>query len=482
MKIFKSIVYAIVLIISLFVGIGNVFASTPALFEYYNTGGDGGSTNISITQYVAQTFTVNGSHTITSVRLPIKRNGGDFGSAYVSIRQSTNASATGTPTGLDLAYGYLSYSGISTSGYSWYNFALNTELSVNAGGYYSIVVYTTYGDPTTNNLQWQKETAGAYAGGGSCNSTNGGVTWVSEASDYLFEVWGNGSIIVSNACVVKDYTSTSSGDWMIFCEIDNTFASLYNANVDPSQYYQLQLLDGATIKAVSVEQYWQKQPMAIYISSALASSLNWGNAYTLRLTDNTTTYYFDYTLQSTDWKGTLGMYIDQWIRLVAHDLETYYSKTYLVSTTSGIVLNVDGGVIFSRNIPSLPNIRPNMFQLISINPATGLTNATPTNALQAEHTWSTMIGATLTNTLTTASEIMGLTSGKDVGAGFFWLAWLLVGAMVFGAGHMSSGMGIGLPILGIGVWLGFIDVVWVLLPLGLILVMFGLQKFIDRTG
>ncbi len=366
-------------------------AATPALHEYLNTGGDADSTSVYGVTYLAEQFTSEATaHSVTSIRLNLKRVGSP-GTMIVSLR---NASA-GLPTGIDLAYGYLNGSAISTA-YTWYEITLNTEYALSASTQYAVVIGAPNGT-VTDYISWYNDSGGGLANAVGSSSTNGGITWVDGSpKDYLFEIWGNTVMSVVGANVFTNYLV--NGDMLITAECINVYPNYVNTT-DPSRYFSVQLLNvaGTSIIAATPLKGWGYKPIGIYIAPSLAAQLTQGSAYIVRMIGNFSgTPSTTYVLQTSDWKGSNLIYLDKWMLSVAYNMNTYYGLTGSNLLTENItdvgeIFTITGGTYFTNGIPAVSSVRPDMFQGEKSQP--DFPGGAAQNTYQEAFTWQEMVGA-----------------------------------------------------------------------------------------
>jgi hypothetical protein len=423
---------------------------SPVAYELLNTGQDSNITAIYGNTWGYMQFTVGTiSHTATKLNLYIKRVGLPS-TVTVSLMHATG----GLPTGLDLVSTTFDGDAIST-GYQMYSFSI-TETSLQAGEQYAIVVRALGGD-VANNILWGTDGGGGLASAISGTSINGGLSYVAAGTaDALFEVWGNPDIEVLSAKVYSGYKT--AGDWLIVADVNNIYEPYY-PNTDPQLYFQLQLINGATIKASSTFKAWQRQPLAIYLNPATAGTLTWGSGYKVRIQSMLTpAVYQEYALVASDWNAGSLLYLDGYLLNLAGVYETYYStKTntevlYLVNTaTGGKVLNIDGATMFVRGIPDLNVIRKNLFEA---NTAVNQIPAkTFTHAGESSIVWSDQVGPKIAAVLTEGGSFVGI-GGKDT-LNYIFLIIAVVLAIILGAGgNFGGAMLAALPIIGIDIWLG----------------------------
>jgi len=452
-------------------------ASVPILYEYYNTGSDNGSNNITITQYTTQIITTSSNHTITSIKVPLKRVGTDFGYAYLSIRKSTTS--TGNATGNDLAYSTLVYSAISTVDYAWYTFNLNTELNLDSSNYYAIILHTTTGDNAANNLLWQSDNGGGYAGGVGLYSTDSGATWISESpKDYLFEVWGNTTLSIQDVKVFSSYQV--SGDWLIAIRYLNLYPPYYDT-YDVRQYFDFQLLDTANVtRASSSVRAWGNKPGCIYLSPAIAGSLEWGKPYKIRIYGKFTgNPYTEYTLVSADWIGSDLVNLDSWVISSCNVIKVYYPTLTLTNTIAqrGELLSPTGGPMFELGIPGLSLVRPTIFQTYTTT-GTSPVLSVDTTYMTSLKNWAAFWGPDGAAMLTGLGNMIGV-GGGVIGAMFFLIPMLALMIWGFMPSSSHAASVLSLPILLASVLAGT-DLLYIVIIAAIAVFLFIKQWWFDK--
>jgi hypothetical protein len=474
-RIFCIIALALVAVVSF---VAPVLATAPTLFESYLAGQDALSDNITANTWGYMQFTSQtAAHTVTSISAYIKRFGTP-GTCYISLY----AASAGAPTGLALVTATFNGDAISTS-LTTYNFPV-TETSISGATQYAIVILAPSGT-ATSCISW-----GIDAGGGIANavygySPDGGLTWTSGTpKDALFAIYGNAQIVINGANVFTGYSAT--GDWLFVADVNNIYLPYYPNN-DPQTIFQLQLVDNVTVKATAPFNSWQRQPMSIYLSPATAGTMTWGNPLMKiriqSLIDSTV--YADYTLLSTDWQGGSLTYLDGYVRNLAGVYQTYYTAlngaatTFLEDSTNGTVFNAAGGVIFSRGIPQLSTIRPNLFKYTSAGiPVTA--NTVSTGAADAAVIMSDRVGSQIYGMLQALGDGMGLSPVEFASA----LTWglMILCAVLSGAGAFAGGFIAGLGFVGIGIVFGSVTFAMMAILVLLAVVVIGLRVFINNSG
>jgi hypothetical protein len=441
----------------------DTFSTTgsPSLFEFLNTGGDGDSNHICSANWTYTTFTSDDTaHTVTSVRLSLKRVGLPS-DVTISIR---NANAAGDePTGEDLCVEVIDGDALSTS-YAWYEITFDTVKSLEASTSYAIVVRALDGDYASNYVLWQKDTAAGLANANNGSSPTGGITWVADTGDQLFEVWGYTSLRVLNAKVFTGYIT--SGDWLVTAETENTYPPYYNDNADPSVYFYLQLVDTNTgkVEGATPCKQWGRQPLGIYLNPTVTSSLTWSGNYTARLYYTEEGDYQEYPLTDIDWRGNNLSYLDQWLLTTATSMGDYYGTSLITtqqSKANKIVLNSIGGAYFAIGIPSLEDIRPEMFSEVGGSTAAH-TEGTFGHAYSSTKDWRTNVGSQISTLFNSLGTAMGIdTSDTDTENRFVGIIWILayIGLLfILGADKLDgwSSIVLGVPFVVGGAYLGFI--------------------------
>ena len=159
--------------------------SVSTLYENYITGDDGQNA-VRGTGWSGQTFTPSSTHTVTKVKLLIRRTGSP-GLVTVSIR----ATASQVPTDGDLCSGTTEGNTLTTGAAGeWREITLGAGTTVTSGIKYAIVVRAPAGDPS-NIIGWRADTSSpTYAGGSVVTSGTSGDSWGRVSSwDFMFEEW-----------------------------------------------------------------------------------------------------------------------------------------------------------------------------------------------------------------------------------------------------------------------------------------------------
>jgi hypothetical protein len=297
------------------------------------------------------------------------------------------------------------------------------------------------------------------------NYTNNEPRW----STFTTEVAVGATQTIQDVAVFKSNLTT--GDWLFAIRYLDVYYPYYDT-ADIRQFFVFQLCNLAgTIVAQTPVLSWGNKPGSLYISPALAASLEWGQTYTIRIyglmSGNPTATW---TLQPTHWLGSDLTNLDSWVLSSVGVIENYYyvqpSTTSTTSgstttTTSGTlsapsatalinqdlttyiagrgqVLNSVGGAVFELGIPGLSHVRPLLFQTYS---APGLN---PAKTFQQTYRqllgdWQTNIGIDGTVMLTRIGNLFGIT-GNIVVIILMMVFILIVAAVAFPMGHTTASL------------------------------------------
>ena len=133
----------------------------------------------------AQTFTPTITHYITSVKLYLYKVGSPTGNVNITIR----ATASGLPTGSDLASGTVATADVGVD-YAWYEASFSASCLLSANIKYAVVVNVPGAPNTDNKIVWGNA-ADVYSGGSYCHSSDGS-TWTAQTLyDFCFQDWGD---------------------------------------------------------------------------------------------------------------------------------------------------------------------------------------------------------------------------------------------------------------------------------------------------
>ena len=392
--------------------------------------------------WAAQTFTTTSAHTVSSVNLKLLRVGNP-GTLTVSISEVDGSEH---PTGTDLTSG--TYNGnLLTAGGDWCSVTVTPEYPLEANKEYAVIVRAVAGD-VNNTVGWRYNN-GTYTNGTYETSTNGGATWTANTSrDFLFSIWGNEVMEVLDAKVFSGYQET--GDWLVTVYYKNEYPPYYG---NAGEYFDLQLVANGSVVAQTKLPGWGCKPASIYLSKAMADTLEWGSPYTItmygRFGSNPTA---SRTLISSDWMGTDLRTLDSWVLGTANKMGLYYDVTLTTFKNSAEVLNEVGGTYFVMGIPLLDEVRPNIFEYppLITNYPTPSFNHTYENSFD----WQALLGPDIVNVTTDVGSVTGLTPIHVAQVALFGTWLLAVAGLVTVIG--TPALFASIPFLFIGIYTGLI--------------------------
>jgi len=306
-------------------------------------------------------------------------------------------------------------------------------------------------------VEWRWDSGGGLDNAIASLSEDSGISWTVDAggADYLFEIIGSSLLSVEGAQVFSGYTET--GDWIIALTYDNKYVPYY-PNENPETYFHLQLLDGITVKASTGCYSWGYRPGCVYLSKALADTLEWGNSdYSIRLYgDFGASPAASYNLEVLDWRGADLALLDTWVITQATAIGTDIGTT-LVTTVEdkGEVLNNAGKAMFTLGLPDLSKVRPYLFSIATIIPTQIETDYT--NDLEAENNWETRCGPEVSSSLTSVGRLLNV-DGQFAGQILIILVMLALVVVLSRANMPIWGSFLAcFVVLLAGFWLGFFD-------------------------
>lgn len=392
----------------------------------------------------AQSFHVVNPHTVSLVKLYIDRVGTP-GYVTVSIRETSGATASAIPTGGDLVSVTVDGDYFPTS-QVWYDFPLaETELEGNTS--YAIVVRAEY-----SSVRWGCAIAGVVETGTASDSIDGGYSWLPDLPDFLFQVWGEGVLLINQAAVFTKYME--SGD-MLFCAEYLNVCPPYYPTHDPARYFQVQLIgiDHTTVLATSPCRAWGNLPASIYLSADSAASLEEGVAYYIRIQGNFGSQPSgEYQLTADDWQGKDLDLLDAWCIRTARSMEVYSGILYTGSDPArGAVLNGEGGPLFDRGIPYLYETRPDLFQ-VAPHALGGYPFGDPNIGMGGD--WETTMGSDFTTSMGQAGGIVGLTA-KEMATALAIAVFLTLALVCSIVGSAGMGLVLASPVPAFAAWAGF---------------------------
>lgn len=203
----KRIIAIILLFVAFSPILSNPVYAAPQLYEHYNASWFD-KLQASNNNWVAQTFTAASYHSVTIVKLKIKRSfsGGDNPGTLHLLIKAVNSN--GHPTGPILSSGTTNGNTLpKVDPGEWRSFTMSSCILEN-GGKYALILYN---NPGYDSVSWYVDTPDPFADGKTLESNNGGTTWiVRDNYDMNFEVWGEPPAAVGPAQTDKPFLDSSS--------------------------------------------------------------------------------------------------------------------------------------------------------------------------------------------------------------------------------------------------------------------------------
>ena len=228
---------------------------------------------------------------------------------------------------------------------------------------------------------------------------------------------------VDNVKVFKGYKET--GDWIIVATYNISGSNTSTSLCNDAATWSIKLIDNATglEKANLPIQQCGMKPFGIYLSynSTLGLSFGGNNSYSVKIYGNWgTNPNASRNISTADWRGSNLDYLDQWIKEQAQIMETFDGIDYVTQVPAPYyeVLTIAGGNIFDIGISQLSVVRPDIFQVNTVNfplsyiPSNGSTNYADNLYIN----WDIALGPDVSNALDVAAPYFGFTSGRMIGA------------------------------------------------------------------
>lgn len=443
-----SLALCIALLAACLIPCSPAFAASK--YEYYDSGDDEAAQAYGV-NWFAQTFTTTSTHTATQIKLKLYRTGTP-GTVTVSIRDTDGSSH---PVNEDLASGTIDGDTCTAdTGGDWYTFDLTPELSLADATKYAIVLRAVAGDGS-NSIHWLDNSTGSLSNGNYESSTDSGSNWsASSAKDFMFEVWGNTTLEVID---VKVFSSVmQDGSWLFLIHYKCIVPPPYPGEV-ASEYFNIVLKDGATSIAQIKLPAWGYKPASLYLSPTVADTLTWGDSdIKISIEGNADQWAsapsYDYTLLPTDWLGADLFWLDEWVRDIAQDVETYYGIDVYTETVGDVtlptgegVLTQTGGDIFLLGIPGLDELRPHLFYVVvhELEAPTGERART----YEETTTWETEVGPHVASVLNTWGGLVNLDGYMFGGLALFAIYIGIVGIGLYKTGEPAIATALAIPML-----------------------------------
>jgi hypothetical protein len=423
----------LVIIASLYIGSALPVGAVSILHEYYNTGGDANSIDIYGANTVAEQFTSEAiSHTVSGISVELLRVGTPS-NIYIELWNA----AAGVPT-TKISSAALVGTLLSTT-YTKYTVIFPTT-SLLPSTQYAVVLTCPSGD-NANYVQWHQDAGGGLASAVGLHSHDSGISWTSDTpADYLFEIWGGVVFQVVGANVYEDYLV--DGDWLIVIDAINDYP-IYTGTTDASRYFNVQLLNvaGTSVLAATTLKNWGNAPCAIYLNPTSVIPLTSGSAYIIRMIGTFAgTPYTDYVLTTADYAGDDMSYLDTWCLNLAKRMNTYDGNTSTTpyttkNSTGGSVLTTYGGGDFVKGIPSIMDVRPNLFESSTTRPDYLIPPAT--NAYDSLHTWQNQVGTVIAGDAAVFGTVFGIDAKQFLSMGI-WILYIFAILFIFASSQAAE--------------------------------------------
>lgn len=388
----------------------------------------------------------------------------DVNPTYATLQGTLSVLGSSTYLGVFFQYGTTTSYGSTT-----------TEDSLTAIGDFSKqIFYLSYG--TTYHFRAIARYGLYYAYGGDATFTTPPATGSST------------SISIVDAKVFKNYIT--SGDLLVVMEAKNNYTNLY-PNQNASEHFTMQLLatNNIDILGASPLSNWGDRPSSIYFNPTVAASLTQGASYYVKLigdsiSGNATTQY---QLQTSDWKGFDLTKLDSWCIGTAINMSVsdgVLITNYVESRTGqGNVITDAAGAYFTIGIPSIEEVRPNLFatsrgQRIAV---AGISNNIWDKEDSDPAGWRYYFGTGIAHDIDIMALPFGLT-GKDVMAGLVII--VMIGFVMLVVGNAQVGalgaLLVTVPILWLGTEYRAVPFFYIMM----IVLLFGgiaIRQFIVKT-
>jgi len=320
------------------------------------------------------------------------------------------------------------------------------------------VLQAIYGESGVDYVEWEysgnNTSLGAAAMVG--NSSDSGITWTADTGlDFLFELWGDATLLIRSAEVYTDYLEDD--DQLFVVEYLNICPPYYDEYESPELWFEIRLLDmdGVTVIASSPCRAFGDRPGSIYLSADSATALEQNGNYTLQIYgDFGTGPNHSLVLVAGAWKGGNLEFLDSWCIQTAQSMADHHGTVY-TDTVAGVgeVLNEEGGEWFIIGIPMLSVVRENLFQYPQASYNLAMTEGT----VGIGQNWETAMGPSFVTSMQDTGDVVGLT-GKEtaaIAAMSVFTGGVLVCALI---GSAAFGVVLALPVVVFGAWAGFVSI------------------------
>lgn len=300
---------------------------------------------------------------------------------------------------------------------------------------------------------------------------------------------GSTNPTINDVNIFRNYTAPGDGSVLLVVDLSCSYPPYY-PNSNPSQYFQVDLVatNNVSILGATPVRLWGERPLAIYFRpSFVTSNITWGSAYYVKLVSTAANVTVSYHLTSNNWKGYDLSVLDKFCISTAKSMELsdgVATGTYVVNTTGqGEQISDSAGSFFTVGIPSIGDIRPNLFttsQTQATPVAGGASNSWDKGDLDPAG-WRSYVGAVIAGDIDTMAIPFGI-NGKDFAAGLVMIA--IIGAMILvvsstgGFGALGSVL-LAVPLLWLGVWFRMVPIAALIFAV-LFFGLFAIRQFIIK--
>ena len=310
-----------------------------------------------------------------------------------------------------------------------------------------------------------------------------GTAYFYGADEFFTTLTSTGSstdLVIVSAKAFQNYQDT--GDMLFVAECINTYTGYYPSE-SVVRFFTLQLIDtnGSTVLGAAPLAYWGDRPISIYVNDTQAVGLVAQESYYIKLigTGIPAQPSVTYQLQDADWKGYDLTELDKWVIATATNMQLSDNEVYLERNTDvGIVLTDEAGAYFSKGIPGLSRVRPNLFA--TIRPIADIPDNTPDP--KALTGWQNFVGPNIAADATILGIPFGVSGDAFIGTMMFFVMLgfvMVITASTGGFGALGAAM-ICLPILWLGTYFEVIPVA-ILTALLLACAAAWIRQFVVKT-
>jgi hypothetical protein len=197
--------------------------------------------------------------------------------------------------------------------------------------------------------------------------------------------------------------------------------------------------------------------------------------------------YTDYVLKPTDYVGSDLRSLDNWCLSLANRMHDYdygvgvATNPYTTKTSDGVkILTTYGGSDFIAGIPSIADVRPDLFE--TSTQSVDYNSQAVTNAYDNAHAWQDQVGTIIAGDASVFGSVLGI-SGKSFASMAIWLAYIFAMLFIFASSKGSEAifvMIICVPILYIGLHFRLIEYYILAGMAGLAILLFVIKMWFTK--